>query len=76
MGTPAAPEEAMAKLDSNGWNTAGLVHPTTRIRAAAMVTSVREEALELSLGPRDHDVNGRSQYAILLPRCSYTCTLR
>jgi hypothetical protein len=66
MNTPAALEEAMAKLDSNGWNTEGLVHPTTRIRAVAMLIGIREEALELSLGPRDRDVNGRSQYA---PSC-------
>lgn len=63
MNTPAALEEAMAKLDRNGWNTEGLVHPTTRVRAVAMLIGIREEALELSLGPRDRDVNGRSQYA-------------
>lgn len=62
MGAPAALEEAIGKLDSNGWNTEGLVHPTARIRTVSMLMGIREEALELSLGPRDHDVNGRSQF--------------
>jgi len=62
MGTPEALEAAVAKLDSNGWNTEGFVHPTARILAVSMLIGIREEALELSLRPRNEDVNWQARY--------------
>lgn len=62
MGTPEALAAAIARLDSNGWNTEGRIYPITRTRAVAMLIGVREEALELSFGPHNDDVNWRPRY--------------
>jgi hypothetical protein len=40
----------ITKLDSNGWNTSGEFHRATSRRAFHLLSSVREEILELSLG--------------------------
>ncbi|KAJ6058170.1 uncharacterized protein N7446_007753 [Penicillium canescens] len=40
---------ALARLDSNGWNTDGRIYTTTWIRALAMLSPIREGILELSL---------------------------
>lgn len=64
MGPPEGLAAAIAKLDSNGWNTEGRVYPITRTRAVAMLIGIREEALELSFRPRNGDVNRRSRYVI------------
>lgn len=61
MGPPEGLAAAISKLDSNGWNTEGRVYPITRTRAVAMLIGIREEALELSLRPRNDDVNRRSR---------------
>ncbi|PCG99120.1 Hypothetical protein PENO1_054710 [Penicillium occitanis (nom. inval.)] len=42
-------ELALARLDSNGWNTAGRIFTTTWLRALAMLSPIREGILELSL---------------------------
>jgi len=68
MGAPEDLANAIARLD-NGWNPDGLVHPATRIRAVSMLIFIREEALELSLGPRNSDVYRRSRYGTLLYDC-------
>jgi hypothetical protein len=41
---------AIAKLDSKGWNTAGEFHRATSRRAFHLLSGVREEILELSVG--------------------------
>ncbi|OKL61878.1 hypothetical protein UA08_02272 [Talaromyces atroroseus] len=40
---------ALARLDSNGWNTDGRIYTTTWLRALAMLSPIREGILELSL---------------------------
>lgn len=65
MGTPERLADAIARLDNNGWNTEGRVYPITRTRAVAMLIGIREEALELSLSPRNDDVNWRSRCVTL-----------
>ncbi|KAJ6123734.1 hypothetical protein N7471_011051 [Penicillium samsonianum] len=40
---------AIAKLDSNGWNTNGQIFATTWLRALAMLSPIREGILELTL---------------------------
>ncbi|KAJ5502105.1 FAD dependent oxidoreductase superfamily [Penicillium fimorum] len=40
---------AIAKLDSNGWNTNGHIFSTTWLRALAMLSPIREGILELTL---------------------------
>jgi len=62
MGTPEALAAAISRLDSNGWNTEGRVYPITRTRAVAMLIGIREEALELSLGPPNDNVKWRSRF--------------
>ncbi|EKV19474.1 FAD dependent oxidoreductase superfamily [Penicillium digitatum PHI26] len=40
---------AIAKLDSNGWNTNGHIYTTTWLRALTMLSPIREGILELTL---------------------------
>ena len=44
-------EEIKSRLDPNGWNTCELVYPNTVCRAWMKMALVRDEILELSLGP-------------------------
>jgi hypothetical protein len=44
-------EAARAKLDENGWSGDVMVHPVSRLRAILLLSIIREEVLELSLGP-------------------------
>lgn len=41
---------AVSQLDKDGWNTCGRISPVTRVRALCMMTPIREEILEISLG--------------------------
>ena len=41
----------IGKLDSNGWNTDGEVYPATVSRAWMTMSVIRDEVLELCLGP-------------------------
>ncbi|KAF5015070.1 hypothetical protein F66182_13725 [Fusarium sp. NRRL 66182] len=42
-------DAALARLDSNGWNTDGQIFTTTWLRALVMLSPIREGILELSL---------------------------
>jgi hypothetical protein len=44
-------EAARAKLDNNGWSGDVMVNPVSRLRAILLLSMIREEVLELSLGP-------------------------
>ncbi|CZT10242.1 hypothetical protein WAI453_009350 [Rhynchosporium graminicola] len=46
-------QEAVAKLDENGWNQEGQIYSTTATRAHGMFSQVLNEVLELSLGDKD-----------------------
>ena len=39
------------KLDPNGWSTSGQIHPSTSCRAWMLMSLIRDEILEISLGP-------------------------
>ena len=39
------------KLDPNGWSTSGLIYPSTVCRAWMFMSLIRDEILEISLGP-------------------------
>lgn len=41
--------KAVERLDERGWNTDGVIYPSTRIRARAILASIREEILEIAL---------------------------
>jgi hypothetical protein len=61
LGPPENLALAAADLDSDGWNTHGLFHSSTRIRAVTVLLAIREEALELSLGSQVDDTVLRSR---------------
>ena len=44
-------EEIKGRLDPNGWNIDGKLHPSSLCRAWMMMALIRDEILELSLGP-------------------------
>jgi hypothetical protein len=55
----------IAKLDPSGWNTSGAFHRVSSRRAFHLLTAVREEVLELSLGV-DVMVSGpRIEYVVV-----------
>ena len=41
---------AVAKLDADGWNQSNKAYPATYLRAWMVMTQIRDEILELSLG--------------------------
>ncbi|KAJ5993976.1 hypothetical protein N7451_009700 [Penicillium sp. IBT 35674x] len=45
-------ESAKAELDENGWSGNAMVNPVSRLRAVLLLNMIREEVLELSLGPQ------------------------
>jgi hypothetical protein len=49
-------EAARAKLDENGWSGDVMVNPVSRLRAILLLSMIREEVLELSLGPPMPDI--------------------
>lgn len=49
-------EVARAKLDENGWSGNVMVNPVSRLRAILLLSMLREEVLELSLGPPIPDI--------------------
>ena len=40
-----------SKLDRNGWSTSGKMYPSTMCRAWMLMSLIRDEILEISLGP-------------------------
>jgi hypothetical protein len=44
-------EAARARLSENGWSEDVMAHPAARLRAILLLSIIREEVLELSLGP-------------------------
>jgi hypothetical protein len=52
---------AIANLDPAGWNTRGVLGRQTFARLKLMINAVREEALELSLGPPAPDSEQREK---------------
>lgn len=60
MGTTELFLKACEKLDKNGWNTEKVVFPASRQRVQLMLCMIREEALELKLGPVGPDLEGKA----------------
>jgi hypothetical protein len=67
-----APEDirnlALSKLDANGWNTQGLLCRSTWGRIKWRINIIREETLELSLGPPRADDQQRIKVQAVLDR--------
>lgn len=49
----------LGRLDPNGWNTRGIISPNTICRAWLNVMIIRDEILELALGPPDESTPTR-----------------
>jgi hypothetical protein len=60
-GPSEALQEAVAKLDVNGWNTEGAYRPVVRQRMNLLLCPIREEALELTIGPAMPDVESKAR---------------
>lgn len=56
MGTPEMFFKARDNLHADGWSKEGGIHPVSRQRVQLMLCMVREEALELKLGPARPDL--------------------
>lgn len=52
-------QNALANLDSSGWNTSGTLHRITWARVWFLYSRIREEILEVSLGSTDADAESR-----------------
>jgi chromatin structure-remodeling complex subunit RSC3/30 len=52
---------ALAKLDPLGWNTDGKINRQTMARVKLLINVIREESLELSLGPPASDPEQRQK---------------
>lgn len=61
MGTPEALLEARENLDADGWSKDGVIHAVSRQRVQLMLCIIREEALELKLGPTTPDLEMKAE---------------
>ncbi len=61
-------EAIKGRLDPNGWNVDGKCYPNTICRAWMMMALIRDEILELSLGPpiESHTTETRREWVFLL----------
>ncbi|GIJ90576.1 hypothetical protein Asppvi_009535 [Aspergillus pseudoviridinutans] len=49
LADPATRDAAINRVDANGWNSQGVIQPAQLMRVALLVSSIREQILELSL---------------------------
>lgn len=61
MGGEPGLSNAVALLDSNGWNTDGQIYQATVLRERFYEGQIRDEVLEISLGGRTHRIAERLQ---------------
>lgn len=67
----ASPEEidqALLKLDANGWNTRGEATHEVKLRIALMTSLIRENVLELSMCVSTSDLEAKVEYVFLSVR--------
>ncbi len=50
-----------SRLDQNGWSTSGEISPNTICRAWMLMALIKDEILELSLGPSSQDLHTRRE---------------
>ena len=60
MGTTEAFLRARENLDEDGWSKDGDILPVSRQRAQLMLCVIREEALELKIGPAVPDLEAKA----------------
>lgn len=61
MGDPERLLKARENLDADGWSKDGAMHPASRQRVQLMLCMIREEALELKLGPATPDLEMKAE---------------
>ena len=59
MATGEELDAIRSRLDPNGWNTSGVISPNTICRGWINVMVIRDEILELALGPPDDSTSAR-----------------
>lgn len=65
---PDVINKALSRLDGNGWNTDGHIHPSTCIRLRCQHAVFKERLLEQSLsGEKDSDVAHNLRYCFVQP---------
>jgi hypothetical protein len=64
-------DKAISELDSAGWNRDGKLHAVTPTRLRYQLATIREETLEVVLGPHEqHNLIQKSKYLFPpAPRC-------
>jgi hypothetical protein len=60
MGTSETILKARENLDEDGWNKDRAIRPVSRQRAHLMLCVIREEALELKIGPAAPDLETKA----------------
>ncbi|KAJ5355549.1 uncharacterized protein N7496_012761 [Penicillium cataractarum] len=61
MDTPESILKARGNLDADGWSKDRVINPASRQRVQLMLCMLREEALELKLGPVTPDIEAKAQ---------------
>lgn len=61
MGTPETLLKARENLDADGWSKDRVVHPVSSQRVLLMLGVIREDALELKLGPPTPDLEVKAE---------------
>jgi hypothetical protein len=64
MGTTESFLRARENLDDHGWSKDKAILPVSRLRAQLMLSVIREEALELKIGPAVPDLETSAVYVI------------
>jgi hypothetical protein len=59
-------QQRISKLDPNGWNTDGKVSRVACMRAMMIASQIRDEAIELFLGPDEDITEARREYVTSL----------
>ncbi len=54
-------EQVLGQLDADGWNASGPVVRSSWLRGTIISTKIREEILELSLGPDEADLQNKAR---------------
>ncbi|KAJ5619234.1 hypothetical protein N7510_003218 [Penicillium lagena] len=64
-------EAARLKLDENGWSGDVMVNPVSRLRAILLLSMIREEVLELSLGPSMPNIAQQARQILSKLTCTW-----
>ena len=69
-------EAALSSLKTSGWSKQERYLPVSYLRALAIMSTFREEVLELSFGRQDPSLESSQMYGVAIHCISYVLTLR